>query len=190
MKSTAGYFIRWQSANASPKRGGGTLKKVLAGFAVTGLAAGGVFAYSNYDPVFKNQVDEKIPGFAAWTDKTADMWVNMRVNMTDYFSPKPGDRQKNESDLVFERNQAKIRQSELKKRKDQDQSTSKTPGMTKPDGSVSTEQLAKGEKVATDKKDPVTTKPKDARGKESLEQLEGEVTEPVTVSQYIVCCCK
>lgn len=60
-------------------------------------------------------MDEKIPGFASWTDKAADVWVNV----TDYFNPKPGDSKKEEEEekFVYEYNKAKskARLEELKK---------------------------------------------------------------------------
>ena len=37
---------------------------------------GGVLAYANYDPVFKNQVDEYIPGFARLADTAADLFID------------------------------------------------------------------------------------------------------------------
>ena len=40
----------------------------------SGLVAGGALAYAVYDPVFKKQVDELVPGFARWADTTADLF--------------------------------------------------------------------------------------------------------------------
>lgn len=69
--------------------------------------------YGNYNPVFKNQVNEKIPWFASWADKTADAWVDV----TDYFNPKPGEYKKREEDekFAYEFNKAKAPLEELKK---------------------------------------------------------------------------
>ncbi len=58
---------------------------ITIGVATTGLAAGGSLIYANYNPVFKNQVNETIPGFSKCADKSADLWVSM----TEYFNPKP-----------------------------------------------------------------------------------------------------
>lgn len=115
MRFKAGYLIRWQSSGApSAPRKGGIVKRLIIGLAVTGAAAGGVLAYSNYNPVFKNQVDDRLPGFGMMSDKAADMWVDV----TDYFNPKPPSGEKKDA-FVIEHNQAKIkaRLEELKKSK-------------------------------------------------------------------------
>lgn len=63
-------------------------------------AACGVLVYANYDPVFTNKVDDKVPGFSVMTHKAADLWVNV----LDYFRPKPGIPVKvsKDSKLVYE----------------------------------------------------------------------------------------
>lgn len=180
--------MRWQSASSVPKRGG-ALKKILAGLTVTGLAAGGALAYANYNPVFKNQVNERIPGFALWTDKAADVWVEV----TDYFSSKPSPKPKSKDDFVYEYNQAKVRQSELKKKQEQSTS-SKTPEATKQgvkSGPVSSAQSSEGGKgAATRKEDSATVKGKVADVKEakkdskkddvSLSEKTNTITEPAS----------
>ncbi len=85
---------------------------MVISLAVTGTAVGGVLAYSNYNPVFKNQVNERIPGFASLSDKTADIWVDI----TGYFNPKPQGGKKKDA-FMIEHNQAKVkaRLDELKK---------------------------------------------------------------------------
>ena len=110
--------------NAAPRKSR-AFSRLLIGLTTTGVAAGGLLAYGNYDPSFKNQVNEVIPGFALWTDKAADAWVSV----IDYFRPSPGIPKKSEGkvDLVFERNQAKARQSELKKKEPASLSGSKRP---------------------------------------------------------------
>ena len=52
---------------------------------------GGALAYANYDPVFKNQVDEYIPGFARLADTAADLFVE-RVKPVRPPSGVTGDR--------------------------------------------------------------------------------------------------
>ena len=52
---------------------------------------GGALAYANYDPVFKNQVDEYIPGFAKLADTAADLFVE-RVKPVRPPSGVTGDR--------------------------------------------------------------------------------------------------
>ena len=47
----------------------------------TGLALGGAIAYANYDPMFKKQADDIIPGFARLADTVADLFVD-RVGST------------------------------------------------------------------------------------------------------------
>lgn len=97
--------------------------------AISGTAAGGVLAYGNYNPVFRNRVDQIVPGFGALSDKAADVWVNV----TDYFNPKPvGTKKKDE--LVIEHNEAKVkaRLDELKKPK-----TSPSPLQKEPEGADS-----------------------------------------------------
>ena len=42
----------------------------------SGLVVGGALAYASYDPVFKNKVDEMVPGFAQWADTVADLFVD------------------------------------------------------------------------------------------------------------------
>ena len=49
----------------------------------TGLVVGGAVAYANYDPVFKNQVDKVVPGFAQLADRAADLFVD-RVRPTPH----------------------------------------------------------------------------------------------------------
>ncbi|CAI8036592.1 hypothetical protein GBAR_LOCUS20494 [Geodia barretti] len=59
----------------------------------SGLVAGGALAYANYDPVFKNQVDEFVPGFSRWADTTADLLVER----TGYPRPVPSSSRREES---------------------------------------------------------------------------------------------
>lgn len=117
--------------------------------------------YGNYDPVFKNQVNEKIPGFASWTEKSADVWVNV----TDYFNPKPGDYKKREKDekFAYEFNKAKAPLEELLKKSPstpETQETSAKPGASVPDQKV--EERSKGDqkkKIAESKADAGGDKP-------------------------------
>ena len=62
----------------------------FAAYTITtsGLAVGAALAYGNYDPVFKNQVDEYIPGFAKLTDTAADLFVDR----TSSVRPRGGDQ--------------------------------------------------------------------------------------------------
>lgn len=142
------------------------------GIGVTGVAAGTLLVYSNYNPVFKNQVNEKIPGFGSVSDKAAGLWVNT----TDYFNSKlPG---KSEDKLVFEHNQAKTkpRSDEPKKtqptqshsppttpQKPQSQSPP-TPPST-PQKPSSNDSMKKDEKKAT-KVEPKGEKGKNEKGKD------------------------
>lgn len=50
----------------------------MATYTITasGLAVGGALVYANYDPVFKNRVNEYVPGFAQLADTAADLIVN------------------------------------------------------------------------------------------------------------------
>lgn len=106
--------FRWQSSGPPPRRIL-TAKRLIIGLTITGGFGGGLLAYGNYNPVFKNQMNEIIPGFSAWVDKAADLWVDV----IDYFNPKsPGSVNKSKSgndNLVFEYNKAKARLEELKK---------------------------------------------------------------------------
>ena len=43
----------------------------------SGLIVGGVLTYANHDPVFKNKVEEYVPGFAQVADRAADMYVGL-----------------------------------------------------------------------------------------------------------------
>lgn len=52
-------------------------------------------------------MDERLPGFASWTDKAADIWVDI----TDYFHPNPQEGQGTNEAVV------KARLDELKKNK-------------------------------------------------------------------------
>ena len=52
---------------------------------------GGALVYANYDPVFKNQVDEYIPGFGRLADTAADLFVE-RVKPVRPPSGATGDR--------------------------------------------------------------------------------------------------
>lgn len=121
------------------------MRKVIIGVGVAGVVAGGgTLVYGNYNPVFRNQVNEKIPGFASWTDKVAGAWVSV----TDYFNPKPGDPKKSEREgtLVYEHNKAKTRArlDELKKSQPTPASPQKTE--TRPD------KVGEGPKAKQEKK--------------------------------------
>lgn len=80
---------------------------MIIGLVVGGASIGGTLAYGNYNPAFRNQVDERLPGFASWTDKAADIWVDI----TDYFHPNPQEGQGTNEAVV------KARLDELKKNK-------------------------------------------------------------------------
>lgn len=41
----------------------------------SGLVLGGTIVYANYDPVFKNRLDQYVPGFASLSDSAADTYV-------------------------------------------------------------------------------------------------------------------
>ena len=133
------YSIRWQSSGSLPRRGGsGVLTKVVLGVATTGLAVGGILAYANYNPVFRNQVNERVPGFSSWADKTADLWVEV----TDYLTPKFGGSKKKEGggSLVIEHNLPKIkqRQGEIRDNTDAKKDLQTvTPGSKIPDSKTS-----------------------------------------------------
>lgn len=139
------------------------MRKLVLSLAVTGAAAGGVLAYSNYDPVFKNQMNEKVPGFRAWSDKAADIWVDM----TDYFNPKPKRDTKKDA-FVIEHNQAKIkaRLEELKKNEPVTPSSTKSEEkltVEKEKGGGESANLKEPSSVRDVKEDPKT---KPAKGKD------------------------
>ena len=50
----------------------------FTGYTLTtvGLALGGALVYANYDPVFKNQANKIVPGFAQLVDTVADLFVD------------------------------------------------------------------------------------------------------------------
>ena len=52
----------------------------------SGLVVGGALAYANYDPVFKHQADDILPGFTRWADTAADLFVDRTGNLK---SPAP-----------------------------------------------------------------------------------------------------
>ena len=165
------------------------------GIGVTGVAAGALFVYSNYDPVFKNQVNEKIPGFGSWSDKAADLWVNT----TGYFNSKQPGKSEDKNKLVFEHNQAKTKPSsdEPKKaqptqptqspktpQKPQSQSPPSTQSQSPPSApqkpASSKDGIKKGEKKSTkaepkggkDKKDNSKTKVETPKRKEPTGKTE------------------
>ena len=72
--------------------------RVLGAVAVGAGVGSGVLVYANYDAVFKNKVDDKVPRFSEVVDKAADLWVNA----SDNFSTRPGIPVKDNSQLVFE----------------------------------------------------------------------------------------
>ena len=59
----------------------------------SGLVVGGALAYANYDPVFKLQADDILPGFARWADTAADLFVDRTGNLK---SPAPVGRRGSE----------------------------------------------------------------------------------------------
>lgn len=49
---------------------------------------GGALAYASYDPIFKKQADDIIPGFAQLVDTAADLFVD-RIGSTNHQGDAP-----------------------------------------------------------------------------------------------------
>ena len=62
------------SSPPSSLRVGRLITYTVAG---AGLVLGGSIVYANYDPVFKNRLDQYIPGFGSLADSAADMYVGV-----------------------------------------------------------------------------------------------------------------
>lgn len=195
VKFTPGHFVRWQSSTAS--KGSGVLKKVAIGAGVAGgAAAGGMLVYANYDPVFRNKVDEKIPGFASCSDKASDVWVDM----TDYFNPKPGDhKKKEEGKFVYEHSKAKIPQEELKKGLKKGQPAPASPSKPEPSSKPltgekvvekSVKKNEEGKKDTTESKVVVKDEPKsgtvnESAGKKQTKEVESRGGETGTTPKEL-----
>ena len=83
------YYTITPTRNPGGRKGFRLGRLTLYTLTASGLVAGGALAYANYDPVFKNQVDELVPGFARWADTAADLFVE---RTTGYPQPVPGSR--------------------------------------------------------------------------------------------------
>ena len=62
-----------------------------------------VFVRANRDRVFKQKIDDVVPGFAATADTAGDIWRKTK----DYFKRQPSNIEKNNSSVVYRRNEAK-----------------------------------------------------------------------------------
>ena len=98
-KFNPGHLIRWQSSAPTPKNSR-VFRNISTVVVASGVVTIGVLSYANYNPVFKNRVNETIPGFSALVDEAADVYVSIK----DYFNPKPLQKK---VDLVREYNEGK-----------------------------------------------------------------------------------
>ena len=71
------HFVRWQQTSAPGGGGTSATKVLLYGVTGTGVCAAATVAYANYDPAFKNRVNEYVPGFGKLSDFVADKWVSI-----------------------------------------------------------------------------------------------------------------
>ena len=73
-------------------------------------AASGVLAYANYDPVFRNKVDDIVPGFSQLSNKVADLWVD--VFSTNLWVKKSDNGEAKMTTIIKSRSLEKTRDSE------------------------------------------------------------------------------
>lgn len=69
--------MRWQQTGASGSTSSSVAKLLLYGVAGAGVGTAVTVAYANYDPIFKNRVNEYIPVFGQLSDSVADKWVSL-----------------------------------------------------------------------------------------------------------------
>ena len=55
---------------------------LILGLTASGVAVSGGLVYANYDPIFREKVNDYIPGFAGAADYVADKWIDF----VDYFN--------------------------------------------------------------------------------------------------------